>query len=170
MPDSGLYRRTTAIAFIAAPLLLLADNLLHPKEYAPGNEAEQLRATADAYQRWQVAHTLGLLAILVLAVAMAGLACLVMRRSRRIGLAGGLLAIAGIIGFGSVLAIDGFTWGVLGHVSAAPGVDQATVEKALDEIQNSGWGAPYYLLAGAWIAGLVLLAAEAWRRGALPLL
>jgi hypothetical protein len=166
--DARLYRRATAIAFVAAPLLLLADNLLHPKEYAPHNEAEQLRKIADAYERWQVAHTIGLFAILALAVAMAGLAFLVMRRNRRLGLAGGALAIAGIIGFGSVLALDGFTWGVLGHVYGEPGTDPASIERALDEVQNSGWGAPYYLLGGAWIAGLVILAAAAWRARALP--
>ena len=77
MSDAGLYRRATAVAFVAAPLLRLADNVLHPKEYAPGNEAAQLERIGDAYERWQIAHTIGLLAILALAVAMAGPTCLV---------------------------------------------------------------------------------------------
>ena len=167
-PNAGLYRRATGAAFVIAPLLLLADNLLHPKEYEPGNEAQQLQAIADAYERWQIAHILGLFAVLVLAIAMAGLAFLVMRRSRGAGLAGGVLALAGLFGLTGVLALDGFTWGVLGNLYGQPGNDPATLEAALDEVQNSGWGAPFYALGAAWIAGLTLLALTAARQGTLP--
>jgi hypothetical protein len=166
--NARLYRLGTAAAFVVAPLLLLADNLIHPKEYEPHNEVAQLKAIADAYERWQIAHLIGLFAILALALAMAGLAFLVVRRSPGTGIAGGILALGGLFGFAGVLALDGFTWGVLGHVYGEAGSDQATAARALDEVQNSGWGAPFYVLGAAWIAGLSLLAIEAGRRGALP--
>ena len=91
-------RRVTAAALVAAPALFLLDNVLHPREYERGNEAEQLAAIADAYTRWQLAHAIGFVAILVFAAAVLGLAWLVHERSPRAGLAGGALAIAGLLG------------------------------------------------------------------------
>jgi hypothetical protein len=158
MPDR---RRATAAAFVVAPALLVADNLLHPKEYEPGNEARQLDAIADAYERWQVAHLLGFVGLLVFAVAVLGLASLLHDARPRAALWGGALGLAGLIGFAGVISLDGFTWGVLGEVSARPGVDARTVEIALDEVQNSAWSLPYYALGAAFIAGVIVLAVGA---------
>ena len=155
----------TAAAFVVAPALLLADNLLHPKEFEPGNEAEQLRVIADSYERWQIAHMLAFVALLIFAVAILGLASLLYERRPRAALWGGALGMAGLIGFASVLTLDGFTWGVLGEISGRPGVDQRTVQLALDEVQNSAWSLPYYLTALGYIIGLLILAAGAARSG-----
>ena len=73
--------------------------------------------------------------------------------------------MAGLIGFASVLTLDGFTWGVLGEISGRPGVDQRTVQLALDEVQNSAWSLPYYLTALGYIFGLLVLAVGAARSG-----
>ncbi len=158
-------REITAAAYVAAPALLLADNLLHPKEYEPGNEKVQLEAIADAYERWQVAHMLGYLAILIFAVAILGLASLLYERRPRAAVWGGALGLAGGIGLASVITLDGFTWGVLGELSAQPGVDPRTVERALDEVQNSAWSLPYYLTALGYIIGMLVLAVGAARAG-----
>ena len=160
-------RRTqvTAAAYVAAPALLLADNILHPKEYEPGNEAAQLEAIADAYERWQVAHILGYLAILIFAVAILGLASLLYERRPRAAVWGGALGLAGGFGLASVITLDGFTWGVLGELYSRPGVDQRTVEQALDEVQNSAWSLPYYLTALGYIIGMLILAVGAARAG-----
>ncbi len=160
-------RRTqvTAIAYVAAPALLLADNILHPKEYAPGNEKVQLEAIAGASERWQVAHMLGYLAILIFAAAILGLASLLYERRPRAAVWGGALGLAGGIGLASVITLDGFTWGVLGELSSQPGVDQRTVERALDEVQNSAWSLPYYLTALGYILGMLVLAVGAVRAG-----
>ena len=155
--------KITAVAFVAAPALLLVDNLLHPKEYEPGNEAEQLRAIADAYERWQIAHMLAFVAILIIAVGVLGLASLLHERRPRAALWGGALGLAGLFGFASALTLDGFTWGILGELSGRPGVDQRTVQLSLDEIQNSAWSLPYYLTATGYILGLLILAAGAAR-------
>lgn len=155
----------TAAAFVVAPALLLVDNLLHPKEFEPGNEAEQLRVIADSYERWQIAHMLAFVALLIFAVAILGLASLLHERRPRAALWGGALGMAGLIGFASVLTLDGFTWGVLGEISGRPGVDQRTVQLALDEVQNSAWSLPYYLTALGYIFGLLILAVGAARSG-----
>jgi hypothetical protein len=157
--------RLTAAAFVVAPALLLADNLLHPKEYEPGNEPAQLRVIADSHERWQIAHMLGFAAILIVAVAILGLASLLYERRPRAALWGGALGLVGLFGFAAALTLDGFTWGVLGELSGRPGVDQRTVRLALDEIQNSAWSLPYYLTALGYILGLLILAVGAARSG-----
>ena len=154
-----------AAAFVAAPALLLVDNLLHPKEYEPGNEAEQLRVIADSYERWQIAHMLAFAAILIIAVGILGLASLLHERRPRAAVWGGALGMAGLFGFASALTLDGFTWGILGEVSGRPGVDQRTVQLSLDEIQNSAWSLPYYLTALGYIVGVLILAVGAARAG-----
>jgi hypothetical protein len=155
---------------VVAPAILLLDNVLHPKEYeaGAGNEAKQLAEIADNYTRWQLAHLFGFLAIVMFTVAVAGLAFLVRRRQPRLGLAGGALGIAGLIGFASVISLDGFTWGVLGEVSSRPGTDPATVVTTLKEIQGSSWSLPFYLLPLAWIVGMAMLSVGIVRQGAVP--
>lgn len=54
---------------------------------ARGNEAEQLQAISDAYQRWQLAHFINFISILVFAVAILGLTYMVRRRKPALGLA-----------------------------------------------------------------------------------
>jgi hypothetical protein len=123
---------------------------------------------ADEYTRWQLAHVLGFMGIVVFAAAVAGLAFMVRRRQPRLGLAGGALGLAGLLGLSGVIALDGFTWGALGHVSARTPADPATVQAALDEVQNSAWSVPFYALGAAWLVGMVLLAIGAMRQHAIP--
>jgi hypothetical protein len=137
-------------------------------EAGSGNEAKQLAEIADHYTRWQLAHLFGFLAIVIFAVAVAGLAFLVRRRQPRLGLAGGVLGVAGLLGFAAVISLDGFTWGVLGNVSAHSGADPATVAVALKEIQGSSWSLPFYVLPLAWIVGMAMLSVGVVRQGAVP--
>jgi hypothetical protein len=166
LPHLSLYRRFTALAWVLGPLLFLVDNALHPKEFASGHEAEQLREIAAHYTRWQLAHVLGLGAILLFVPAALGLAFLVRRRAPGAGLAGGVLALVGAIGFASVIALDGFTWGIVGEVSAHG--DPATSARVLHDLQHSEWGLAYYLPGLGVLLGLVVLGVTAARRGALP--
>ena len=167
MTDAAL-RRVTAAALVVAPALLLVDNLLHPKEFTRGNEAQQLAEIADHYQRWQAAHALGFVALVIFAAATAGLAVLVARKSFRAGLTGGALGIAGLIALGSVIAIDGYTWGILGEISVRPDVDRRTVELTLRDVQESDWSLIYYTTPVAFIVGLIVLAVGAARERLAP--
>ena len=167
-PNAGLYRRATAAALALGPLLFLLDNLLHPKEYTRDHEARQLAKIGDSYTRWQLAHTIGFLALIVFAAAVLGLAFMVRRRQPTLGLIAGALGIVGLLGAAGVFAIDGYTWGVLGEVSTKPGIDHHTVEVALNTVQKSNWSLAWYLLLPVWIAGIVLLAIGAGRQGAVP--
>ena len=167
-PNAGLYRRATAAALALGPLLFLLDNLLHPKEYTRDHEAQQLAKIGDAYTRWQLAHAIGFLALIVFAAAVLGLAFMVRRRQPTLGLVACALGIVGLLGAAGVFAIDGYTWGVLGEVSTKPGIDHHTVEVALNTVQKSNWSLAWYLLLPVWIAGIVLLAIGAGRQGAVP--
>jgi hypothetical protein len=163
LPHLGLYRRFTAVALILGPALFLLDNILHPKEFSRGHEAEQVAEIGRHYTRWQLAHGVGLLSACVLTGALLGLAFHVRRTQPTLGLVGGALCVVGAIGLGAGFAIDGFTWGVLGAVStdhhAAPG----SAAFALHTVQHSKWLIPYYGLIGLWIAGVVALAIGALR-------
>jgi hypothetical protein len=164
-----LYRRATVAALVVGPVLLLADNLLHPTEYTRDNEAKQLAEIAAHYTRWQLAHAIGFLAIIVFAAAVLGLAWLVRRRQPTLGLVAGALGIVGLLGLASVITIDGYTWGVLGEVSGQNGVDPETVELALHDVQQSDWSLLYYTVPLAWIASMLILAAGLARQRAAPI-
>lgn len=111
-----------------------------------------------------MAHLLGFIAILVFAAGLLGLAFLVRRRAPAAGLVGGVLGILGLLGLAAAIALDGFTWGVLGHVSGSgPGA-----ERALEEVQNSAWVWQYYGPGLMFAVALVLLGAAAARTGAVP--
>ena len=168
MTQSAL-RRITAGALVLAPALFLLDNLLHPKELARGNEAEQLAEIADAYQRWQAAHAIGFLSVIVFGVAVAGLAALLYRKAPRPALAGGALAMAGLMGLAAAVTIDGYTWGVLGEVSARPDADAATIQRTLQDVQESDWSLVYYLTPLAFILGTIVLTVTAVRARLAPM-
>jgi hypothetical protein len=163
LPHLGLYRRLTVAALVIGPALFLLDNLLHPKEYGRGHEAQQLQRIGDSYQRWQLAHGIGLLSACVLTAALLGLAFHVRRSQPGLGLVGGALCVAGAVGLGAGFAIDGFTWGTLGAISTERRVDPSSVQYALHTVQYSHWLIPYYGLIGLWVAGVVALAIGALR-------
>jgi hypothetical protein len=168
IPNIGLYRRATAAALVVGPLLFLVDNLLHPKEYTRDHETQQLAKIGESYTRWQLAHTIGFLGLIVFAAALCGLAFLVRRRRPTFGLVAGALGIVGLLSAAAVFAIDGYTWGVLGEVSTKPGVDQRTVEITMHEVQQSGWSLVYYLPVGLWIVGVAALAIGGARWAGIP--
>ena len=167
LPQLGLYRRGTALALILAPAIFLVDNLIHPEEFERDREAQQLAEIAEHYTRWQLAHFLGFVAILIFAAAILGLAFLVRRRQPLAGLIGGALGIVGLLGLAAVIALDGFTWGVLGEVWAR-GADKRSIETALNDVQQSEWSLQFYGLVPAWVAGMVALAVGAVRQGSVP--
>jgi hypothetical protein len=168
LPHVGLYRRATVAALLTAPALFLLDNIIHPTEYERDNEARQLAEIAAHHDRWQLAHALGFLSILVFAAAVLGLAFLVRRRQPRLGLWAGALSVTGLLGLAAVITIDGYTWGVLGEVYQRRGVAPDTAELALREVQHSEWSLLYYLTPLGWIVGLAMLAIGAARQGAVP--
>jgi len=168
LPHLRLYRLGTAAALVAAPLLFLVDNVLHPKEVSRGNEIEQVGLIADAYTRWQAAHVIGFLAILAFVPAVLGLAFLVRRRQPTLGLLAGGLGLAGLLGLAAVITIDGFAWGIAGELSANSDLGPHGAAEVLKDLQGSEWALPYYLTPLGFIVGMLMLAVGAARQGAVP--
>jgi hypothetical protein len=168
LPHIRLYRVGTAVALVVAPLLFLIDNLIHPEELTRGNELEQVRLIADAYTRWQAAHAIGFLAILAFAPAVLGLAFLVRRRRPGYGLIAGALALAGVLGLAAVITIDGYAWAIAGELSGNEKVGPAASAAMLKDLQGSAWSYVYYLTPVGFIVGMLMLAIEAARSGAIP--
>ena len=150
-------RRITAAAVIAAPVLFLVVNIMHPKEYTRDHEAKQLQVIADNYTRWQLAHFLTFIAIMLFALVVGGLAWLLYSRKPGMALTGAILGIWGLIALGGVLALDGFTWAALGQVTTWPSVDKHSIALALHSVQQSKWALPFYAGALLWISGLLIL-------------
>lgn len=163
-------KRITAAATITAPVLFLVVNLIHPKEYTRDHEAQQLREIAENYQRWQIAHFLTLVVLLIFVVVVVGFAWILFRRLEALALVGGLLGLWGLVSLGAVLALDGFTWGALGQVTLWPSADQHTLELALRAVQQSHWNLQYYVGALSWIVGLLILSIGLIRQGLIPAL
>jgi hypothetical protein len=164
-----LYRQGTALALVAATLLFLISNIIHPEEFKRDHEREQLAEIASNYTTWQVAHFLTFGTVVVFSAAVLGLAYLVHRRRPAAGLVFGGLALAGLFGLAFIDALDGYTWGILGEVSTRPEADRATLELALNDVQQSSWSIPYYLTPLLFIFGTAALALNAVRNGAIPL-
>ena len=111
LPNLGLYRRLTALALVIGPALFLLDNILHPKEFGRGNEAEQLREIGVQLPALAVRARDRAAQRVIMTGALLGLAFHVRRSQPTLGLIGGALCVAGAIGLGAGFAIDGFTWG-----------------------------------------------------------
>jgi hypothetical protein len=71
-----------------------------------------------------------------------------------------------MVGAGAVMAIDGYTWGVVGAAATDPQVGPDAAAAVLKDVQESGWSLAYYLLPAGFIAGLGALAVGAVRQGA----
>ena len=168
LPHLRLYRLGTAAALVVAPLLFLLDNLLHPEELTRGNELEQVHLIADAYTRWQAAHLIGFLAIIVFAPAVLGLAFMVRRRQPTLGLLAGALGLAGLMGLAAVITIDGFAWGIAGELSSTSFLGPSGGAEVLHDLQESKWAYAYYLTPLGFIVGMLMLAVGVARQGAVP--
>jgi hypothetical protein len=161
-------KRITAAAVIASTVLFFIVNLIHPKEYTRDHEAQQLQTISDNYTRWQLAHFLTFISILLFVVVVLGLAQLLYARLRNMALVGGLLGLWGLVALGGVLALDGFTWAALGQVTTWNGADRHTLVLALHAVQQSHWNLYFYVGGLAWIAGLLILAIGLIRQGLIP--
>jgi hypothetical protein len=161
-------KRITAGAVIASTVLFFVVNLIHPKEYTRDHEAQQLQKIADHYTRWQVAHFLTFVAILLFVVVVIGFAELLYARLRNMAVVGGLLGLWGLVALGGVLALDGFTWAALGQVTTWQGADRGTLELALHAVQQSHWNLYFYVGALGWLVGMLILTIGLIRQGVIP--
>lgn len=161
-------KRITSAALIAATVLFLVANVLHPKEYTRGHEDQQLQTIADHYTRWQAVHLLTFVAVLLFVFVICGLAWLLLATRQRQALVGGALGLVGLVAVGGVVALDGFTWAALGQVTTWPNADKHSLALALRAVQQAKWNLQFYVGSLAWLVGLVVLAHGLVREKVVP--
>jgi hypothetical protein len=161
-------RRITAMAVMASTVLFFVVNLIHPKEFTRDHEAQQLQTIADHYTRWQVAHFLTFIALLMFVLVVCGLGWILYSRLPGMAIVGSILGLWGLVALGGVLALDGFTWAALGQVSTWTGADKHTLELALHSVQQSHWNLPFYVGGLAWLFGLLILSIGLVRQHLVP--
>lgn len=161
-------KRITAGALASATVLFFVVNLIHPKEYTRNHEPNQIQEIAAHYTRWQVAHFLTLVAMLLFVVVVCGLAWLLYSRLDRMAIAGGLLGLWGLVCLGGVVALDGFAWAAVAQASTWPDADGRTSALTLRAVQQSHYNLPFYVGALAWLAGMLILTIGLIRKGVIP--
>jgi hypothetical protein len=161
-------KRITAGALVSATVLFFVVNVIHPKEYTRNHEANQIKEIAAHYTRWQIAHFLTFVAILLFVVVVLGLAWLLYSRLDRMAIVGGLLGLWGLVALGGVVALDGFTWAAIAQTSTWPHVDGYTSAMTLKAVQQSHYNLPFYVGGLAWIAGLLVLTIGLIRQNVIP--
>jgi hypothetical protein len=161
-------KRITAGALVSATVLFFVVNLIHPKEYKRNHELEQIKEIANHYTRWQIAHFLTFVSLLLFVVAVLGLGWLLYSRLDRMAIAGGLLGLWGLVALGGVVALDGFAWGAVAQASTWPGADPRTSSLALHAVQQSNYNLPFYVGALAWLVGLLILTIGLIRQQLIP--
>src|SRR3954451_23500044 len=161
-------RRITAVAVVASTVLFFVVNLIHPKEFTRDHEAQQLQTIANHYTRWQLAHFLTFVSLLLFVLVVCGFAWLLYSRLDRMAIVGGLLALWGLVALGGVLALDGFTWAALGQVTTWPGTDKYTLSLGLKAVQQSHWNLYFYVGGLGWVFGMLILTIGLIRQRMIP--
>jgi hypothetical protein len=158
-----LYQRLAAGSLIAAPLVLLAGELLHPPFQL--DPARQLAVAAANPDRWYLAHLLSLIGFALLVPAILGLTQLVGQRRAALADLGGTLALLGVLAATGLLSIDGFgVWQM-----AQPAADRAEMAALLDRILTSPRVLlPLYLVSLTSAVGLLVLTLGLYRAQLVP--
>ncbi len=156
------YQRLAAGSLIAAPLVLLAGELLHPPFQL--DPARQLAVAAANPDRWYLVHLLSLIGFALLVPAILGLTQLVSQRQAALADLGGTLALLGVLAASGLLSIDGFgVWQM-----AQPAADRAEMAALLDRILTSPGVLALYLVSLASAAGLLVLTLGLYRSQLIP--
>ncbi len=157
-------RKGAVVAMIAAPLLIVVAEMLTPVNDATDTTSERVTHIIDHADRYSVAVTCLMLAMLLFVPAILGLRRFLLD-DRRPGSSGTVLASTGFMLFAAAsgaLGVGPTAW-------AEAGVDQSTLVKLFDAM-NSGKGAMPIVQWGPILAlvGLVTLAVALWRHTSHP--
>jgi hypothetical protein len=156
-------RLAAGLCMIGAPLTLLVGALLHPDS---GNSAsDHIAAIAANPGRNYASHTTILVGLVLFLGAILGLVHLLRQRAPAVADVGGALAIVGLFGATSIVAVDGIAFTQIGQ----PDADAQEMAALLDRITKSA-GARVIAVVGALslLVGMFVLAYGLWRTRAVP--
>src|SRR5947209_4318257 len=152
-----LHKWVTGVCLIAAPLGSVVVTIAHPKTVNLG--APQLAIVAANPGRWNAVHTLLFWDLALMVPAVLGLVRLLYARRPGAALAGGALALLGILA-GAGAATDELIVGVMAQMDDA----QAQMAALFDRVHGQG-GFFIFLLATFLPIGLMVLAWGLYRAG-----
>ena len=155
-------RQAIATALVAAPLLLLAANVVHPSH---GLDAESWLSSAAAGQtRFYAGHVLFLAAAAALILAVLGLVYTLRESRSALAWIGGGLTALGALGLTGLVSLDFVVWQMAGLPADRPEMlallEKITASAAIFDV--------FYGLAAGLVAGPALVVLALYRVGAVP--
>lgn len=155
-------RQAIAMALVAAPLLLLAANVVHPSH---GLDAESwLSSAAAGRARFYAGHLLFLAASAALILAMLGLVYLLRESRNALSWIGGGLTALGALGLTGFVSLDLVVWQMAGLSADRPEMlallEKITASATIFDV--------FYGLAAGLVAGPALVVLALYRAGAVP--
>lgn len=153
-----LRRLGAGLCMIGAPLTLLVGALLHPD--SGGSTSAHIAAIAANPGRNYASHTTILVGLVLFLGVIMGLVHLLRQRAPAAANVGGALAIVGLFGATSIVAVDGIAFTQIGQ----PDADAQEMAALLDRIMEST-GARAIAVVGALslLVGMLVLAYGLWR-------
>lgn len=152
-----LRKTITGICLIAAPLVLLVGQLIHPVDKT--DAADELAVVARNLDRWYAAHLILLVSLVLMIPAVLGLAHLIHERRSTLAYTGGALSLIGVVAVAAVVGADG----IAGYFVAAAAPDSPSSVSVFDRLLNGGRMLPLYLATLLLGLGLLTLAVGLYR-------
>jgi hypothetical protein len=151
-------RLGAGLCMIGAPLTLLVGALLHPD--SGDSTTAHIAAIAANPGRNYASHTMVLVGLVLFLGVILGLVHLLRQRAPAAANIGGALAIVGVFGATSIVAVDGIAFTQIGQ----PDADAQEMAALLDRITESA-GARAIAVVGAlsFLVGMLVLAYGLWR-------
>lgn len=147
----GLRKTVAGVCMIASPALLLATEIIHPKE--DSDEAKWLAEVSANAGRQYWAHLLALFSLALAIPAILGAMHMLKARRPALGHAGAGLALFGVVSLAVVVGTEFVVW----QAAKAPGTNTAAMTVLLGRMNESGGILLLYLLALALPIGLLVL-------------
>jgi hypothetical protein len=157
--DLRRFRRVgTGLCMIGGPLMLLVGALLHPD--SGGSASAHIAAIAADPGRNYASHTAILVGLVFFLGVILGLVHLLRERASAVANVGGALAIIGVLGATSIVAVDAIAFSQMGQ----PDADAQEMAALLDRIlESAGTAAIAVVGALTFLLGMLALAYGLWR-------
>jgi len=150
----SIKRVCTGLSMILAPLLLEVGFAIHPPQSTSG--AEQLRVVVATSGRWDLAHVLILVSLVLFIPAVLGVMGFLQKRGAWFGLIGGAFVAIGVVFFAAWVGAEGFVSSALASLSAS---QQTALAPAMQAILDTRGALAFVDFTSLLlIAGLLVLA------------
>jgi hypothetical protein len=158
----GRFRQhVIGVSMVASAVLSFATAVILPPNR--GDIAAQVATVAGAPGRFIAANLVALASLILLVPAVVGLIYLLRERRRRLAIAAGGLALAGVMPVAVQVALGFVEWKMV-----SPGADRREMVALLDRIEFSAGFVPILLAAALPAIGLSMLAWGLWLSRTLP--